>query len=332
MQKRRKKSPTKKSINKELGFIAKLYERKSDTCKMLNSLQQSSSLEKIAKDSQEPYEFEPLPKGVQQTLEKHSSMLKREQQNFSKENFAYKHNIDFKRRLATLEEYSRIASIIGSDQCADETTQLGLSSGQFINPVNEGAASANRGNFLNIGSDKMAYSEVGYADLTGSGAQAWNRNVFGFVSTFTLPGPGRQNTVTIYSHMHSNFVWPDGWLEALSFGRLAWGEVKVNSHLDVLVGGNAYRDGVDTLLHGISPRGHYREGEIGIYHPTAETRDVDHEITFTVTNPANGQLQVSIFELAEFIAERHHRVDRCNAAVWGTCTWSLTDVSIITRC
>ena len=234
--------------------------------------------------------------------------------------------------MSSLGCYNGIASLIGPNQCTNENTQLGLDSGQFVNPVNEGAASAQYGNFLNMGAGKMAYSEVGYAYLVGPYAQAWNRNVFGFVSSFILPGPGKENIVTISSHLHANFIFPDGWLEALSFGRYAWGEVKVNSHVDVLVGGNAYRDGVDTLLHGASPRGNYREGEIGVYNPTSETRDVDHEVTFTVTNPPNGQLQVSVFELAEFIAERHHRVDPCNAALWGTCTWSSTDVLIVTLC
>ena len=56
-----------------------------------------------------------------------------------------------------------------------------------------------------------------------------------------------------YADINARFD-TNGWLEALSFGRRAWGEVKVNSHVDVLVGGSAYRDGVDTLLHGISPR------------------------------------------------------------------------------
>jgi hypothetical protein len=132
--------------------------------------------------------------------------------------------------------------------------------------------------------------------------------------------------------MYADFVFPRGWLEALSFGRLAWGAVTVNSHVDVLVSGVAYRDGVDRLLYGESPRGNAQEGDIGIYNPTSESASVTHELEFTATNPPNGQLQVSVFELAEFIGERHHRVDRCNAVVHGTCTWSPTDVLITTHC
>jgi hypothetical protein len=91
MQKqRRKKDPKMKSIDKELVLVAKLYERKSDTRELLHRLQQSS-LEKIAQHSQDPDEFEPLPKYVGQTLEKHNSALKREQQNFSREKYVYKH-------------------------------------------------------------------------------------------------------------------------------------------------------------------------------------------------------------------------------------------------
>jgi hypothetical protein len=250
------------------------------------------------KEGGNPEEFGPLPRDVQKLMDDRHETRKKDQVEL-KDRWRYHERVRFITRREWLREWMEYLAASAGADCADTNTQLELASYQFTNLVNEGAASAHHGGWLGQNGAKRAYAEVGYANPTGSAARAWNRSVFGFVSSFQLPGPGQSSTVRIGSHMHADFTFPDG---------------------------------VDTLLHGVSPRGNWNEGEIGVYNPTAESRDVDHEVEFTATNPVNGQLLVTVFELAEFIAERHHNAARCNAVVWGTCTWSPTDVLITTHC
>lgn len=329
--KRGTKTGQRKALRKELVFLKEVYVRKAHARRSLHELQ-NQLVKDAAKSTEEPEEYKPLSKAVHQAMKERQNSRSGKARKVFAGQYEFSYRGGFYRDRQRFWEKDWVNLRILLNHCSNESTQLTLDTSQFVNLVNEGAASAQEGNFLGQASNKTAYSEVGYAVLAGANARAWNRSVFGFVSTFTLPGPGKENAVNVSSHMHASFVWPDGWLEALSFGRLAWGEVTVNAHLDVLVGPDAFRDGVDTLLHGVSPRGNHREGEIGIFHPLDETRDVDHAVEFTVTNPQNGQHQVAVFELAEVFTERHHRVDRCNAVAWGTYTWDPVDVSIVTEC
>lgn len=212
------------------------------------------------------------------------------------------------------------------DLIAARSTQLSVDAARFMNPVNEGASSVWEGDFLQRAAYKTAYAQVGYSYLSGPEAQAWNRSVFGFSSSFSVPA-GRHH-VKVSSFAALDFVWPKGYLEALSFGRKSWGEVTANVQVEILVPGTACSSGVQTLLQGCSPRGDWETGDIGVYQPMDETRSRALTVEFDVQSPGNAPVAISVFELVEFIAERHHRADRCNAVIWGTGTWEPLDVVI----
>lgn len=212
------------------------------------------------------------------------------------------------------------------DLIAARSTLLSVDAANFVNPVNEGAVSVWEGDFLQRAAYKTAYGQVGYAYLSGAEAQAWNRSVFGFSSSFSVPAGTHHVKVSSFAAL--DFVWPKGYLEALSFGRKSWGEVTANVQVEVLAPGTACSSGVQTLLQGSSPRGDWETGDIGVYQPMDETRSRTLTVDFTVQSSGNSPVVISVFELAELIAERHHRVDRCNAVIWGTGTWEPLAVRI----
>ena len=321
-----------KRFARELAFIKEQLEHRVQARRSMHELQEKM-LTEISALIEGPDEKKPIPKKIREEIKNHQRRLTiRKSYKSVGSGYAcnYRKSL-FQREF--LDRYYGWEDLIHQRGLAstDQTTQQYIDPVKFINPVSEGATSTNEGNHFGIIEYKTGYSRVGYAYLEGPEAQAWNRTVFGFVSTFALPGPGKENTVKIFSNINMNFIWPDGYLEALSFGKKAWGEVTANAQLDVLVADSAYRDGVDTLLYGVSPRGNWEEGEIGVYQPWDERASASHFVEFNITNPINGTYEVSVFELAEFIAERHHRIDRCDAVIWGTCTWDPLDVQIITH-
>jgi hypothetical protein len=166
---------------------------------------------------------------------------------------------------------------------------------------------------------KTAFASAGDAAVDGPRARMDNSVMLGFRTYFEVGRPGKTYMLRIKSKVTIGFEW----IEALSFGRKSWGEIVVDSVMIGWVGltGQARNDGPTRLLYGVSPRGHHREGDVGVYNPDALTRLTYHEIMLPLVNPPVRRKTVTVTEVLIFQADRHHRVDRCNAVVQGCCSW-----------
>jgi len=174
-----------------------------------------------------------------------------------------------------------------------------------------------------IGNGKSGYCDVGDAALDGPAVSAWNWTAFGFFCHFLLRGIGRPQTIEISTSYTMNCAW----LEALSFGSQSWGEVLGMSYLDVAVEDYASSDPCE-LVHGISPRGNYHDGDIGVWNPSPYAEDHGHAVAFGTDFSRNTEHVVSIFESIGFYAIRHHRNDRCNAVANVGCAFNPVRVRI----
>ena len=335
MAKRSQKQPVQERFAKELAFLKQQLELRVEPRRSMHALQEAISTKKTFQD---PDRNQPLPQGIKKALLQHQKVLVSRARQPKSGNGAYTYqepkikSPDFivrgdSARLLDMLLRGGLEVVRPQHGPYFQTSVLSVDPVNFINPVSEGATETQEGNYLYQLNYKSALSKVGSADLDGPNAQAWNRTCFGFVSVFALPSPGKQNTVNISSHLNASFLW----LEALSFGQKAWGQVTANAQMDVLVASSAYRDGVYTFLQGESPRGNWNEGEIGVYNPIDIAQAMDLNVQLTITNPADTAYQVAVFELVEFIAERHYRVDRCDAVISGACNWDPLHVEIVTR-
>ncbi len=174
-----------------------------------------------------------------------------------------------------------------------------------------------------LGNEKSGYCDVGDAALDGPTVFAWNWTAFGFFSYFSLRGIGKPQTIEISTSYTMNYAW----LEALSFGSQSWGEVIGMSYLDVAVEDSASSDSCE-LVHGISPRGNYHDGDIGVWNPCPYAEDRGHAVAFTTAFSRNTEHVVSIFETIGFYAIRHHRNDRCDAVANVGCAFNPVRVRI----
>jgi hypothetical protein len=173
---------------------------------------------------------------------------------------------------------------------------------------------------------KIAHGYAGSASLYPEDGATWYSHItFGFTSCYLVPWPGAEADIRIVSLPRVFLDWPDGWLEALSFGKDSYGKVSIKSYLDVCAAGDAYRD-YQTVISGESPRGNYREGEIGVWNPRPQPVDIELSINFDVANPPSEQIPITIFEMIEIVAERFHALRRCNA--FGECTVHYTPLTI----
>lgn len=198
-------------------------------------------------------------------------------------------------------------------------TSFRLDQGVFVDLVGEGVSSGQAGDSRGVVDPKVAYAEAGLATLAGPEARAWNRRVFGFRTAFSLP-PGSHHVV-LSSDATFDFRFPDGWLEALSFGPSSIGEVTATAQVHVLTASGPFTSGVRAVLSASSPPGS-SSGAIGVFNPTGEVRESSIAFGFDVVNPPSTWTVVTVFELAELIAERHGDPSRCNAAIWSTARWS----------
>jgi hypothetical protein len=331
-----KKSKTKRKgarVSKTIKLINEVHNQRGQLSKSRHGVR-DRLLREAAKLSETPEDQKPLPKAVTKAFQNYQDTYSKA---ISKMPFPssgqYQHS-GFQRdpqrlpfRWASPDQFYYSEYFPPILSCFDFSSLTLLEYDFYGGPGNHGHADGR------LISDKQASGYAGTASLVEN-VHHYNRSMFGFYSSFPLTGTGNDIFINISSHVHVIY----GWLEALSFGKASYGEVVINSFLDVIVHATPpagtedliYTDSVQ-LVYGVSPRGNYGEGDIGIWDPPPGPGDASHSVQFTATFPENSDQLVEIFEVIELRALRYHRKDRCNAVAQVSCTFDPIEVSIVTR-
>jgi len=296
-------------FNRSRKLVQELIHQRSQVKKSQFDLQ-NIFLQEATKKNPKIEDATPLPRSIHAALNKYQATRRKD---------------TFKRPLRSFSSFAEAKMDMGDvfeamheHLARPKPISLTIAQSDFNLIFTEGCAEA-----YQIDTQKKAYGSVGDASLVGPTACAWNYSAFGFVSCFNLTGTGKDLSVDISTKLSVYYLW----LEALSFGKKAWGEVVANSYVDVDVEGLRFSDSLE-LIRGESPRGNYEEGEIGVWNPSPFRDSKNHRIVFSVNFPKNTEHLVTLWETIELYAIRHHRTDRCNAVADLSCFFDPVEVEI----
>lgn len=160
-------------------------------------------------------------------------------------------------------------------------------------------------------SDLEARAFAGSWNLAGGTARADNGCYLTFdLPIFTVTGRGWPVAVTVETH--GALTWTDVW--AASYGKNSWGEVEVSSSINFQTFTGHEYEGYD-VIQGFSRTGDWEAGVSEVWQPSRLPPRTCNRHTMRFRLASGQSAWIWIYQGLVLQATRHHRVDRCSAAV-----------------